>query len=83
MKASIAVSGAAAKAAQKSAEVAEKSLFEANRPFIVISPLELCEANAFQASPHIHFGLRNSGKGVAIVNKVGVTVKQPLPSGAP
>ncbi len=75
MKASIAVSGAAAKAAQKSAEVAEKSLFEANRPFIVISPLELCEANAFQASPHIHFGLRNSGKGVAIVNKVGVTVQ--------
>jgi hypothetical protein len=75
MKASIAVSDAAARAAQKSAEVAEKSLFEANRPFIVISPLELCEANEFQARPHIHFGLRNSGKGVAIVNKVGATVQ--------
>jgi hypothetical protein len=68
------VTNVSAKAAQESAEVAKKSLLAANRPVIAITSLELCEANEFQAAPHINFGLVNSGKGTAIVNKVSVIV---------
>jgi hypothetical protein len=68
-----------AEASQKSADFAEKSLFEANRPLVAINPLELCDANEFQPGAHIHFGLKNVGKGVAIVNKVGVTVQTSMP----
>lgn len=63
-----------AKAAQESAEVAKKSLLAANLPVIAITSLELCDANELQAAPHINFGLVNSGKGTAIVNKVNVIV---------
>ena len=51
------------------------SVLAANFPFIAISTIELCEANEFKAEPHIHFGWRNSGKGVAIVNEVTATVQ--------
>jgi hypothetical protein len=65
----------AAKAAKKSAEVAEKSLIAATRPHVIISPIEPREANESQSVPHIHFGLTNSGNGAAIVNKVVATIE--------
>ena len=65
----------AAKAAKKSADATAMSVLAANFPFIAISTIELCEANEFKAEPHIHFGWRNSGKGVAIVNEVTATVQ--------
>jgi general stress protein YciG len=70
----------AANAAKKSADVAEKSLLVANRPIITISPLQLCPPDRGQVRPHILFGLRNSGNGVAVVNKVCATI-QTTPSG--
>jgi hypothetical protein len=70
----------AAVAAKKSAIAAEKSLLVANRPVIIITPLELREPEPGQIGSHIHFGIMNSGKGAAIVNKVSATV-QTTPSG--
>jgi hypothetical protein len=75
MKASVAVAQATAEAAKQSAETAEKDLFAAHRHLITITDLQLVEAGGFEAGPHIVFGLRNSGKGIAIVNKVGVTIQ--------
>jgi hypothetical protein len=70
----------AARASQKSADAAVKSVLAANFPFIVISPPELSEANEFEATPHIHFGYRNSGKGIAIVTKI-IAIVQTTPRG--
>jgi hypothetical protein len=58
----------AANAARDAAEIAKKSLLAANRPVIVIDPLEL------QATPHIHFGLKNGGNGTAIIKEVTAIV---------
>lgn len=63
---------AAARAARKSADVAEKSLLAAHRPLIVISPLFLVQSKNV-LKPYVEFVLQNSGKGVAIILKVGVT----------
>jgi len=65
----------AALAALKSAETAEKDLLASHKPLVTIINLELCEPNATSDRHHISFGLRNSGKGLAVVNKIGITVQ--------
>ncbi|HXQ42886.1 MAG TPA: hypothetical protein VN821_16585, partial [Candidatus Udaeobacter sp.] len=69
----------AANAARRSADIADKSLLAANRPLLIIAPLELSHGDEIQPKPHVHFGLRNSGKGVSIVNRVGVTIQTSVP----
>ena len=64
-----------AAAALKSADTAEKDLLASHKPLVTISNLELREDSSAEARPHISFSLRNSGKGLAIVHKVGVTVQ--------
>jgi hypothetical protein len=63
-----AVTEIAAKASQKSADVAENALLAANNPIITITELELRDANEFFDKPHIHWGLRNSGPGTGVVH---------------
>jgi hypothetical protein len=75
MKASIAVAQTTADAARKSAETAEKDLLASHKPLITIFDLELCEPNRHEDRHHISFALRNSGKGLAIVNRIGVTIQ--------
>jgi hypothetical protein len=70
---SIAATEIAAKAAQQSAGVAEKALFAANHPLLTISELELRESDqAANRPPHIHWGMRNSGTGIAVVISIDV-----------
>ncbi len=64
-----------AAAALKSADTAEKDLLASHRPLVTITNLKLCEPNGNDARYHISFGLRNSGKGFAAVNKIGVTIQ--------
>jgi hypothetical protein len=68
-----------AEAAKKSAEIAEKSLLAANRPVIAIDTIKLCDSNELSVRPHIEFGLKNSGAGVAIVNNVSTTIQTAIP----
>jgi hypothetical protein len=63
----------AAAAALKSADTAEKDLLASHRPLITISNLKLRQPPNGQYD--IAFGLRNSGKGFAAVNKIGVTIQ--------
>jgi hypothetical protein len=74
-KASVAVAQAAAEAAKKSADTAEKDLIASHKPLITISDLKLCQQSEFEERPHIAFGLRNSGKGISVINKIGVTIQ--------
>jgi hypothetical protein len=71
---SIEVAEAAARAAQKSADTGERALFVAYRPLITIVELELRSANTALGMPHIHFGIRNSGQGIAVVHSFKVTI---------
>jgi|HubBroStandDraft_5_1064220.scaffolds.fasta_scaffold175120_2 hypothetical protein len=65
-----------AAAALKSAETAEKDLLASHQPLVTISNLELCEPNSRdEERTHISFRLRNSGKGLAIVHQIGVTIQ--------
>lgn len=75
MKASIAVADKTALAALKSADTAEKDLIASHKPLLTISDLALLEQSEFEERAHISFGLRNSGKGLSIVNKIGVTIR--------
>jgi|SRR6267378_6678272 len=71
---SIEVAEGAARAAQKSADTGERALFVAYRPLITIAELELRSANSALGTPHIHFGIRNSGQGIAVVHWFNVTI---------
>lgn len=71
----IRITAIAANAARDSADLARKSLYEANRPILVITPIELRDANDACARPHIHAGFRNSGSGLAFIAKVGADIR--------
>jgi hypothetical protein len=57
----------------KSADTAEKDLFASHRPLITIANLKI--RTPPDGNYEIGFGLRNSGKGFAAVNKIGVTLQ--------
>jgi hypothetical protein len=64
----------ASEAAQKSADTGERALFVAYRPLITIVELELRGSVSALGTPHIHFGIRNSGQGIAAINRFSVTI---------
>ena len=65
----------AATAALKSADTAEKDLLASHRPLITVTNLKLRHPDEPNGQYRIAFGLRNSGKGFAAVNKIGVTIQ--------
>jgi hypothetical protein len=71
---SIAAGEIAAAAAQKAAEVAEKTLIAAYRPIITIVEFELRNANQKLPQAHIHWGMRNSGQGTFVVTNFAVAI---------
>jgi hypothetical protein len=60
----------AALAAQKSAETAETALLIQHRPIITIAELDFLKSDAALDKPHITWGMRNSGSGLAVVTDV-------------
>jgi hypothetical protein len=54
----------------RSVEIAEKSLLAANNPIVTIGELELRDADEVAQFPHIHWGIRNAGPGLAVIHTV-------------
>jgi hypothetical protein len=73
MKRSIVAAEIAASAAQKSAETAEKTLRMAHAPIITIQEFGLRVPNDDVKKYHIHWGIRNSGQGNAVVKWIEVS----------
>jgi hypothetical protein len=71
---SIAATEIAAKASQQSAETSKKALFAAYQAILTITEFELRDPNARLNKPHIHWGIRNAGPGMAIVQKIGIKI---------
>ena len=66
-------------AAIKSADVAEKAMLVANRPVITIEPLVLSSPTEFFSATHILFGLKNSGHGAAVINRLDANIETLVP----
>jgi hypothetical protein len=79
LKGTLKVTAIAAGAAKESADLAKNSLLIANRPIITVDPLILSGPTEVLNAPHIRFGLKNSGHGAAIIDRIDVTVETSLP----
>jgi hypothetical protein len=69
------------KLTRRSVEIAERQLFAANNPIVTIADLELRNPDEILDKPHINWGIRNSGPGLAIVHTIITRTQVKMPQG--